>query len=86
MSPFDVPLAILALAYLIALYRLVTGPTLADRAVAIEVALATFVGGIALLSARLGSTHFLDAVVLVALLQFVATLAIAQLIGREERP
>lgn len=86
MSPFDVPLAILALAYLIALYRLATGPTLADRAVAIEVALATIVGGIALLSARLGSTHFLDAVVLVALLQFVATLAIAQLIGREERP
>lgn len=85
MNVVDIPLAILAVAFLVALARVATGPSLADRVVASEVALASFVGGIGLLAVRLGSTHFLDAVVLVALLQFVATIALARLLERQER-
>lgn len=81
----DIPLAILGLAFLVALARAATGPSLADRVVASEVALVSFVGGIGLLAVRLGSTHFLDAVVLAALLQFVATIALSRLLERKER-
>lgn len=85
MSALDVPLAILAAAFLLALLRVAIGPSLADRAVGTEVCLVTVVGGIALLAARLGATHFLDAVVVAALLQFIATVALGRLLERTER-
>lgn len=85
MSPVDVPLAVLAVAFLIALVRVVKGPTLPDRAVAAEVGLVTLVGGIALLAARLGSTHFLDVVVVATLIQFIATVSFGRLLERRER-
>lgn len=86
MSPLDLPLVILGVAFVIALARIAIGPTLADRVVAGEVGLLTFVSGLALLAARLGQTHLLDAVVVAALLQFIATVALARLIERKERP
>lgn len=85
MSPLDVPLAILGVAFVLALVRIGIGPTLADRVVAGEVGLVTFVAGLALLAARLGEDHLLDAVVVAALLQFIATVALARLIERRER-
>lgn len=80
---WDVALGVLALAYLVALVRVGLGPTLADRVVASEVGLVALIGGIGLLAVRLDSTHYLDAVVLVALLQFVATIALARLLERK---
>lgn len=82
MSPLDVPLALLAIAFLMALIRIAKGPTLPDRAVAAEVALVILVGGIALLAARLGSTHFLDVVVVATLIQFITTVAFGRLLER----
>lgn len=86
MTLLDGALGVLAAAYLLALVRVGLGPTLADRVVASELGLAVLVGGIGLLAVRLESTHFLDAVVLVALLQFVATIALARLLERKEAP
>jgi multicomponent Na+:H+ antiporter subunit F len=80
----DVTLAALAVALLLAIVRVAIGPTLADRVVAGELALVTFVGGIALLAVRLDSSHFLDVVVLAALLQFIATIALAWMLEQEE--
>lgn len=84
MNPVDIPLALLSIAFLIALIRVAKGPTLPDRAVAAEVGLVTLVGGIALLTARLGSTHFLDVVVVATLIQFVATVSFGRLLERRE--
>lgn len=84
MIAVDLPLALLAMAFLVALIRIAIGPSLADRVVASEIGLASFVGGIGLLAVRLDSTHFLDAVVLAALLQFIATIALARLLERKE--
>lgn len=85
MRPVDLPLALLAVAFLVALVRIARGPTLPDRAVAAEVALVTVVGGIAILSARLGSEHLLDVVVVATLTQFIATVSFGRLLERRER-
>lgn len=85
MSPVDIPLAVLAVAFLISLVRVAKGPTLPDRAVAAEVGLVTLVGGIALLAARLDSTHFLDVVVVATLIQFIATVSFGRLLERREQ-
>ncbi len=84
MTPVDMPLGVVAVSFVIALVRVAIGPSLADRAVGGEVCLVTLVGGIALLAARLESTHFLDAVVVAALVQFIATIALALLLERKE--
>lgn len=85
MNPVDIPLALLAVAFLISLVRVAKGPTLPDRAVAAEVGLVTLVGGIALLAARLDSTQFLDVVVVATLIQFIATVSFGRLLERREQ-
>lgn len=85
MTVVDVPLALLAVAFLVSLVRVAIGPTIPDRAVATEVGLVTVVGAIALLAVRLGATHFLDAVIVATLLQFIATVALGRLPEWKER-
>lgn len=85
MSPVDIPLALVAVAFLISLVRVAKGPTLPDRAVAAEVGLVTLVGGIALLAARLDSIHFLDVVVVATLIQFIATVSFGRLLEHREQ-
>lgn len=76
-------LAILALAGACFFARLVVGPTLADRVVALDGLVITLVSAIALDAARTGSGLFVDAVVVIALVGFVGTTAAARFI--EER-
>jgi multicomponent Na+:H+ antiporter subunit F len=63
--------------------RLVMGPTLADRVIALDGMVVTLVSGAALDAARTGSPLFIDLVVVVALVGFVGTAAAARFI--EER-
>jgi multicomponent Na+:H+ antiporter subunit F len=63
--------------------RLVKGPTLADRVVALDGLTITLVSAIALDTARTGSPLFLDGMVVIALVGFVGTSAAARFI--EER-
>lgn len=63
--------------------RLVMGPSLADRVVAIDGLVVTLVSAIALDAARTESPLFLDAVVVIALVGFVGTAAAARFV--EER-
>ena len=63
--------------------RLVKGPTLADRVIALDGLVISLVSGLALNTARTGSPLFLDAVVVIALIGFVGTSAAARFI--EER-
>jgi multisubunit Na+/H+ antiporter MnhF subunit len=76
-------LALLALAGACFFARLVKGPTLADRVIALDGLVITLVSGLALNTARTGSPLFLDAVVVIALVGFVGTSAAARFI--EER-
>jgi multicomponent Na+:H+ antiporter subunit F len=78
-------LAVLALAFLLSLLRVVRGPSLADRAVAADVCLLTLVGVFAIISVERMTPQFVDVVLVATLLGFVATVALAWLIERGGR-
>lgn len=82
MSVADVALVLLATAFLASLFRVGLGPSLADRALAIDVALFTVVAAIALLAIELEAFAYHDVVLIATLLGFVATAALAWLLGR----
>lgn len=65
------------------LIRILRGPSLASRIVAIDGVVATIVSAIAAFSVVRGTVLFLDVMVVVALIGFVATSAVAMFI--EER-
>lgn len=78
-----VALVLLAIGGSFFFLRLLKGPSLASRVVALDGIVATVVSAIAALAARWDDDHFLDVMVVVALIGFVATSAVALFI--EER-
>ena len=82
MMLLDIALMGLALAFLAALLRVAIGPTVADRAIAADVALYSVIAGIALLVLRDDATQFLDVILVATLLGFLATVALSLLVGR----
>jgi multicomponent Na+:H+ antiporter subunit F len=67
----------LAAAILVAVVRLVRGPTLPDRVVAMDLIGILVVGLIVVLAASSGVHATLDAAIVIALVAFVATIAYA---------
>lgn len=76
------PLLIAATAVIVlafgAMYRVLVGPTIQDRVIAINVIGTSTVIIIALLSAGLGRPEYLDIAIVYALLNFVLSLAVAR--------
>ncbi len=77
---YNVALAVLALAAAAFLVRLVRGPRLADRVVALDGILTTVALTIIANSARTDSTKYLVVAVVVALVAFVGTVIYARFI------
>jgi multicomponent Na+:H+ antiporter subunit F len=84
--PTAIALAMLAAAALIAFVRLVRGPTLPDRVVAIDLIGVVIVGLLVVAGAVARHQAFLDAAIVVALISFVGTIAYARYIEREGLP
>lgn len=82
MIGIDVALGALAVAFALGLTRAIIGPTVADRAVAADVCLYAVVAAVALLAVRAGAEAFVDVVLIATLLGFLATVALAMLLGR----
>ena len=78
-----VVLATLALSLLISAARLILGPTLPDRMVAVDLIGVLAVGLIVVSAAATGVQAFLDAAIVIALVGFVATVAYARYVERE---
>ena len=76
-------LVILAVAVLVAIVRMIKGPTLPDRVVAMDLVGVLVVGFITVLAASTGVKATLDAAIVIALIGFVATVAYATYIERE---
>lgn len=72
----------LVLAAACAVYRLLVGPTLADRVIALDVALVSLMVGIAVDAADRGDTTWLNLLVVVAIVGFTATVAITRFVER----
>lgn len=85
MSGIDIALVALGVAFLAALTRVVMGPSVADRAVAADVCFFAAVGAVALLAISERSVVFADVVLVATLLGFVATIALARLVGKDHR-
>ncbi len=81
----DLLLAVLGLAFGTTMVRVLRGPTIADRAVAGDVALYAVIGAVALLALRQDAPQFLDVVLVATLLGFLASVALSLLVGRERR-
>lgn len=67
---------------LLCVLRLVRGPSLADRIVALDALLVVIVSGIAVDAARTGEGTYLEVLVVAALLGFVGTVNVARFIER----
>lgn len=65
--------------------RLLYGPHLADRVVALDVLLVTLMGALAIDAADRGSTTNLRLLVVIAIVGFTATVAASRFIEHEER-
>lgn len=73
-----IALVMLVLALLIAVVRVVVGPTLADRVLALDLITVLAMGFVGAIAIRTGLTLYLDIALSLALLGFLATVAFAR--------
>lgn len=77
-----IALILLGLALLISTVRIVIGPTLADRVLALDLMTVVAMGFIGAVAVRTGLMLYLDIAIALALLGFLATVALARYILR----
>ena len=82
----NIVLAMLAVALLLALVRLVKGPALQDRVVALDFVAASTVGVIVAASAGTGQRALLDGAILIALVGFLGTVAYSWFVEKDIHP
>lgn len=80
-TPFGLAALVLIVLICIALIRLVLGPTIADRAVAVDTVNTLMVAVLILLGVVYSQVIFIDVAIVYALLSFVSTLYVAKYIG-----
>lgn len=85
MQLIDIGLAAIIVAMAIATYRILTGPSSADRGAASDVVFFGFVGLVAMLGYRLETELVVDIVLVAALVGFLAALSLARLITGGKR-
>jgi multicomponent Na+:H+ antiporter subunit F len=73
-------LALLSLAFLLIVLRVVLGPTLPDRVLALDMLVAVAIGFIAVIGIKTGYTLYLDIAIALGLVGFLATIAFARFI------
>jgi len=79
----ELALTLLGLGAIVAFVRLLRGPTLPDRVIAIDLIGVLIVCVLVVLAADGGQRAFLDVAMVVALISFVGTIAYARYIERE---
>lgn len=73
-------LSLLGIALLITLWRVIRGPTLPDRVLALDMLVVVAIGFIAVFGIRTGFTLYLDIAIALGLVGFLATVAFARFI------
>lgn len=83
----QISLGLVCAAFFIAFLRLVRGPTLSDRVLALDMLVTVGIGFIAVLTVRTGYGQYLDVAIALGLVGFLATVAFARyIIARGARP
>jgi len=79
----DIAIGLFIAAGLVGTYRLLRGPALADRIIAMDVTLISFMGAIAVHAAKVDSTQNLIILVVLAIIGFTATVSAARFLQHE---
>lgn len=79
-----ISLAILVLAMLLMLFRVVKGPTTADRVIALDSIGIALISIVALLSILLDTTMYFEVILLLSILAFIGTVAFSKFLERGE--
>ncbi|OXS77610.1 Na(+)/H(+) antiporter subunit F1 [Domibacillus enclensis] len=79
-----VTLAVLAIAMIGLIYRLVKGPTVPDRVIALDAMGINLVSITAVLSMILDTSNYLDVILLIGILAFIGTVAFAKFLEKGE--
>jgi multicomponent Na+:H+ antiporter subunit F len=75
-----VSLAVLCLSFLLTVLRVLKGPTLPDRILALDMLVAVAIGFIAVLGIRTGFSFHVDIAIALGLVGFLATVAFARFV------
>lgn len=75
-----VTLALLSLSLILALYRIVRGPTLPDRIMGLDLLIALVIGYIAVIAIRTGYMLYVDIAIALGLVGFLSTIAFARFV------
>ncbi len=75
---------VVGLAMLLALVRLLRGPSLPDRILALDTLFVSAIAQLVLFGMHLGTAVYFEAALVIAMLGFVATLALAKFLMRGE--
>jgi len=78
----NISLFLLVLSILAALYRVIKGPSTADRVQALDSISITIIAGVATYSVLFDSHAILEIILLIGILSFVGTIAFARFIER----
>lgn len=81
-----IALGVLVVAFLVISARIIIGPTLPDRVLALDMLVATGIGFIAVVAVKTGYFLFLDIAIALGLVGFLATVAFARFILKRDRP
>ncbi|TCP52986.1 multicomponent Na+:H+ antiporter subunit F [Tamaricihabitans halophyticus] len=85
MIGIDIGILLITVACLASTYRMLRGPTEADRAIAGDLLLFGVVGLVALFGVRAASTYTFDIVLITALVGFLGALSLARALTRGKR-
>ena len=77
-------LSLYILAILLALYRVVRGPSMPDRVVALDMIGVNLISAVAVFSVALGTRAYLEVILIVGILAFISTIALARFVERGE--
>lgn len=77
-----ISLVLFAIAIAIALLRIILGPSMPDRVLALDVIGVNLISAIAIVSILLKTTAFLEAILILGILSFIGTIAYSKFIER----
>lgn len=77
-----IALSLFMLTIAIALYRIIRGPSVPDRVVALDMIGVNLMSAIAAISVLLVTKAFLEAILIIGLLAFISTVALSKFIER----
>ena len=83
-TSLDIALGLFALAMLMNLYRLLRGPGLPDRILALDTLYVNTIAVLVLAGLRQGTTIYFEAAVIIAMLGFVGTVVLSKYVIRRD--